>query len=539
MKRYFTLRYWKGQRLLLLAFLLLHVIVAAIYISNTGLTADEPDYYTYAARWAHGNVERSDKMYDSKSPIVAVALIPRIIKQLQQPGYKATDNGTQDTKEGRYFMVVFTLIIAVYLFVWIRRLFGATSWILPLLFFLFEPTVISYSMIITSDMATGACLTATMYHLYRFYETRQRGHFFVFATWLGISFVCKASLLFLSPLLALLYLFLLLTRKIRFKIKPLIVYGLLTCVIAVAVINISYVGKDSFHSLSQMGVSSTAFRKLASTPVINKIPIPVPANYVDALDLLQYHSEIGAGKMDSTYPGLFVNGNRKQQGGFWYYYLFIGLFKIPIAILLVVAAGLLTLAVKYKYVLTRLNKFIWFLFPAIFFFIILSCFNSFQLGFRHFLLVYPLLFISIAAVLAYWRTRLRFYWPVVGMLFIYMMASVMLYFSNFIPYTNEFLVDKKNAFRLMRDASLDYGQSDGYLRLYLLQNPDVAIPPDSPKAGKYIVTMTQLLDEGPYGTKHKYTWLLNFQPIAHYKFSMFIFHISEEDVTAMQQKSRP
>lgn len=536
MKQYFTKQYWKGQRLLLLAFLLVHIVVAAVHISMEGITVDEPDYYTYAARWAHGNVERDNPLYDSKSPVVAVALIPRIVKQIQHPNYKATDNGIQDVKDGRPFMVIYTIIIAIYLFVWIRRLFGAKAWILPVLFFLFDPTIISFSMIITSDMATGACLVATMYHLFRFYEERQRKHFLAFAQWLGISFVCKASLLFLLPCLVLLYVLLLLAGNLRFKLKPLLVYGSLTLVIAVTIINLAYFGKHTLHSLDQIQFFSSAFKSLASSHLINKIPVPVPANYVASLDLLLYHAEIGAGKLESSYPGVFVNGNLKHHGGFWYYYLFTGFYKIPISILLLVVIGIVTLLLRLRY-LRIIKEYIWFVWPALFFFFILSFFNPLQIGFRHFLLIYPLLFIGIAAVLKYWESRFKYATPTAWLFFGYMLICVGSYFPNLIAYTNEILWDKKNAFRKIRDSSIDYGQNENSTTVYLAVHPDVQIPPNSAKPGKYVVQMVELLDEGPVSPKKKYLWLLDFEPVDHYKYTMFIFNISAEDIASQQQKS--
>lgn len=537
MKQYFTAQYWKGQRLLLLTFLLVHVIVAAVHISHTGITVDEPDYYTYAARWAHGNVERDDKMFDSKSPIVAVALIPRIIKQLQQPDYKATDNGIQDVKNGRYLLVIFTLIIAFYLFKWIRKLFGAKAWIFPVLFFLFDPMVISFSMITTSDMATGACLIATMYHLYRFYNEKSWKQFVAFSTWLGVSFVCKASLLFLMPCLLLLYLLLLMIGELKFSLKKLIVYGGLSVLISIAVINIAYFGKDTLHSLNEMQFSSSAFRNLASNQVINHIPIPVPSNYIASLDLLQYHAEIGAGTPESSYPGVFINGELKHKGGFWYYYLFSGLFKIPVSILLLIVAGVVTLLFNFRIVVRQLEKYVWFLFPALFFFSILSFFNPLQLGFRHFLMIYPLFFIGIAALLKFWQYRLKYSFQIASILFIYLLISVAVYFPNLIAYTNEFVVDKKNVFRMIRDASIDYGQNNDAVVQYLKEHPEVTIPPKTPKPGKYIVTMMQLFDEGPASAKPKYFWLLNFEPVYHYKYSNFVFNISENDIAQLKEKS--
>jgi hypothetical protein len=537
MKQYFALQYWKGQRLLLLAFLLVHIVIAAIHISRQDVIVDEPDYYTYASRWLHGDVERTDKMFDSKTPVVAVALLPRIIKQLSQPGYQALDGGRSDVLSGRYLMVFFTIVISFYLFSWTRQLFGKKAWILPVLFFLFDPMVISYSMIITSDMASGACLLATMFHLYQFYLGKNRRHLLAFGGWLGLSFVCKASLLFLLPCLTLLYYILLITGAIRFNWKKHLGYAALLAVVSLLVINVAYFGKDSFHSLERMPLLSNSFKTLSAVPMVTKIPIPLPENYVVALDLLQYHQEIGAGKVESSYPGVFLNGEVRRQSGFWYYYLFVGFYKIPVSILLLIVMGICTFIVSFRGT-TFIQKHLWYAWPAAFFFIVLSCFNSFQIGLRHLLLIYPLFFIGIGALFNYWQTRFNYTRQIAYVLFLGMLFSVASYFPDLIPYTNEMLTDKKLVFRKIKDASIDYGQNITQRMEYIRDHPGTTLPQRQPTPGRFIATMADLIEETPESGITKYTWLLNFEPVVHYRYSMFVFDISAEDILRWQQKSR-
>ncbi len=524
MKNYFTLQYLKGQRLLLLAFLLLHVIVASIHISQQSITFDESDYYAYGVRWLQGKVERTDKMYDSKSPLTVVAAIPRIFKQLVEPGYKARDYGHTDMLNGRYFMVIYTIIIALYLFAWIRKLFGEKAWILPMLFFLFEPNVLSYSMIITSDMASGACLLATMFHLYRLYETRSKNQFILFSFWLGLSFVCKASLLFLLPYLLLLLVVLVIMKKVSFNPKKIFLYGLVTIVISLTVINVAYFGKESFRLLDATQFRSETFRTISKTPVLKNIPVPLPHNYIDALDLLQYHKQIGAGTPESSYPGVTIGDQVKYKGGFWYYYLYTGIFKIPIAILVLLFLGLmacLSQRVKPGY------RHWWYVMPVVFFFLLISIYNPFQLGFRHFLLIYPLLFISVAGSIHFCRERVRYkFTPLI--LLSYMLVSVAFYFPHLLSYTNELIIDKSMAFHKLKDGSIDYGQNTASYEKFVRSNrPEYQVPPTSPAPGKFIVKASQLMK---LKTLPDHSWLINIKPVGHYQFSMFLFNVTEEDL---------
>lgn len=529
MKAYFTSKYWKGQRLLLLVFLLVHVTLAAIHVSQQSITFDEEDYYTYSVRWLQGKVERTDKMYDSKSPFTVVSAIPRIVKQIADPGYKATDFGHNDLLNGRYFMVIYTIIIALYLFKLIRKQFGEKAWILPLLFFLFEPSVLGYSMIITSDMASGACLLATIFHLYAFYENRNKKQFLFFSLWLGLGFVCKSSLLFLLPYIVLLLVVLLVTKKIPFNLKKICVYGMAMMLLSIAVINLAYFGKDSLKPLENSQFKSEVFKNLSQTPFIKSLPIPLPHNYIDALDLLQYHKQIGAGTPESSYPGVTIGDETKYKGGFWYYYLYTGLFKIPIAILIVLVIGAPSLSFKK---MNSINGHRWFIMPAIFFLIVLSLVNPFQLGFRHFLLVYPLLFVAIAAGMHSF-TRKPGFRNISFALLAYMLFSAGFYFPHLLSYTNEFIIDKSKAFHKLKDGSLDYGQNTASYQNFIINNPDYNIPPSFPLPGKYIVKASKLQD---HMLLEDHSWLNSYAPVGHYQFSMFLFHVTEADIA--KQKGR-
>jgi hypothetical protein len=534
-KQYFTFRYWKGQRLLLLVFLLLHVTVSSVYITWQSITFDEKDYYGYCVNWMHGKPERNvpNRVFDSKTPVIAVATIPRVIKQIVSPGYKTTDLGISDLLAGRYAMVIFTLISAVYLFIWIRRLFGSKAWIFPLLFFLFDPLVLGFSMIITSDVATGTCLIATSYHLFAYFRKRSLQQFLFFAIWLSVSLLCKASLLYYLPCLLLICIILLLAKQIRFDLRHFVLHAGLLCFIVLAIMNLAYLGKGSFKALDQSEFKSHSFRQLSTTPVIKDIPVPLPFNYIEGLDILQYQAELGAGHETSTHHGTYLGSNQKYKGGFWYYYLYSGFYKTPIATLFLILAGLLV-------VFTSLRKqffsvHFWYVMPFIFFFIILSCFNPFQGGLRHLLLIYPLCFLFIAAAFNFLSKNFgRINLIATGML-VYMLISAALFFPWLISYTNEFIPDKKNVLSKIRDSSIDYGQNAAQLDKFKKEHIGYTSGYPEPKAGNYIVPASNLLN---FKNRRNASWLRNFEPIDHYQYSMFIFHISEQDLHSLKQKSR-
>ena len=84
----------KNWQIILL--ILLHTLFAALYINQRDICSDEPDYLEYARKWLQGNPERSYALYDSKSPVVIVAWVPRIINQVLNNPIHKNDCGKSD-----------------------------------------------------------------------------------------------------------------------------------------------------------------------------------------------------------------------------------------------------------------------------------------------------------------------------------------------------------------------------------------------------------------------------------------------------------
>jgi len=514
----------KKQRWVLVAFLLLHTVVAALHIQQQGLTTDERAYYIYSTRWLHGQVERIEKQDDSKTPVTVLSSIPRTIIQLIKPTYKASDNGLHDMRIGRYVMVAYTCVIAVYFFCWCRKLFGGWAWVLPLLLFLFDPMVLAYSMIIGSDMATGACVIAVFYHLFQLHHTRQKVNYWLAAIWIGVGCVAKPSLVFLLPCIAGMGLLLLLTGKISFRPWRLLAAGFIGVIVIMLVINTAYFFKQTGSQLTDMPTTSKLFKVIIGhIPFAGKLCMPVPKTYYASLDLLQYHKEIGGGTTKSSYPGVYLNGRYKLKSGFWYYYLVVACYKMPIATLLLLILSIVTGIIFFDW-RRFFSEQCWYVWPAVFFVLVLSLFNSFQIGFRHMLVIYPLLFIVIAAMLNRIQQRVPLAASAAWVLFLWMVLSVAHYFPNLIPYTNEMVWNKKMVYKKMNDSNIDYSQSLPDMAEYIAANPGLTEAPKKPAGGRFVVSIQQL---NPYNidTATTRAWLQNFKPVSHYQYSLLVYEV--------------
>ena len=143
------------RTLLLFALLLFHSLLTIIYVQHQPITNDEPDYFAYSKRWLKGHPEKVLDVDDSKTPIVAVCWVPRIIKQFQSPDLQLHDWGRSDLLLGRYMMVVFFWGVFFYTYQWSRKLFGENGWWLPLILLLIDPLFMAFSPVSTEAISSG------------------------------------------------------------------------------------------------------------------------------------------------------------------------------------------------------------------------------------------------------------------------------------------------------------------------------------------------------------------------------------------------
>ena len=526
--------FWKGQRLILLAFLLLHTAASFYYISHQNITFDEPQYIEYAKRWLQGKPERIELLDDSKSPVIAVCWLPRIVRQVINPDYQLNDYGRKDQAEGRYIMIIFSLITAVYVYWWCKELYGKKGWYLPLLLLLFDPLYLSYSTIITTDLACGTFLVTLLYHYRKYLVYAARKQFYAAAIFAGLGIVTKQTMLFvvvLLPLISLIHYFSTKETSRLFN-KRAAVDALVFLCIVILVINVSYYFHRSFTPFGRFSFESQVLQHLQQQlSFLHWLPVPLPEAYVQSIDMLKAHADLGAGKPMSTFNGVYLFGELKETGGFWYYYLVLLFYKLPIGTLLLIVASIF-LFIKQFTIEGFAKKYLFLLLPILFYGIILSFFNHFQIGIRHILLLFPLLFIGLGKLFQTVAKAKPTYKLLLGGAVVYTFISVATYYPYIIPYTNEFIGDKKTVYRKIMDSSIDYGQSDSSVSSFIAAHPGYKAESPFPAPGKYAVPMDHVLnghlkDKNSY---NPYEWYQKLEPSGLHRNVVLLFDITEEDL---------
>lgn len=512
------------DRRLFIALMVFHFLLSGWFISRTGFTADESDYYGYAIRWRHGDTQRIYPIEDSKSPIVAPSLIPNIIKpwvDLRNDPY-----GFKMLQMGRWCMYVFQVLGAFVLFLWMYRLWGGRHWLLPLVLYLFDPTVFSFGMIVGTDMVCASLVLATCYSLWRYTQMGALRYWLLTSVFCALALVAKASMIYLPVLMLLLVV---VNRLVKSSEESVfigagqwlrnVVLLLLVCWLA---ISSAYQFRHMFFPVSELSAKSHAMQQLKqSLHGIAGWPVPLPYDYLSAFDLLRYHGDLGgAPHPDNTYGGVSVLGHYYNKGPVWYYYLVSFGVKLPLLTLLLLATALLLWwRSGRRLALLDHHLFVWL--PLLYFGVMLSLTNPFQIGIRHALLLFPFLSLLAGYGLRFWmgrRPRLLRGALVIQFLFL------VNYWPNMIAYTNELFWPKHLVYRYVNDSTIDYDESVVYLERFLAAHKEYRMPPPQPAAGRFAINVRYLT--ASYN-RFGYEWLYkNFEPVGHYMHTVLLFDIS-------------
>jgi hypothetical protein len=199
--------------------------------------------------------------------------------------------------------------------------------------------------------------------------------------------------------------------------------------------------------------------------------------------------------------------------GIWYYYLVTLFFKTPIPLLVFFFAAIVSRQrmVQHK---------IFLLVPVLFFLLVMSLLYHVQAGVRHIIFIYPFLFLLSAA----WIGKMmdtRWRWVVyVGL--VWWIVSMGRYWSQFYPYTNELVLDKKNAWQWVGHANLNIEQ--GYLaaKKFLIAHKDIQMLPDRPGQGKFLVSVDDYLDSWNTGA---FDWIRKYPVSGEVAFTWLIIEV--------------
>lgn len=501
-----------------------YLINGLIAIPRNSVTYDEMDHWSYGKRILKLQPEKIYPYDDgSAMPVSGLNALPRAAEQLIKPGLLKTDGGFSDIMHGRYVTLFICLLTGFFIYSWSKELFGEIAAIFSLFLFVFCPNLNGHGILLTTDAYTALFTVSTCYYFWKFNKQSGWKDFLLFCISMALAQLVKYSMLHLFILLAIISILQLIKRRTLFlnwkiNFKRLLVFA----AVFLLIINTGYFFNNTGRSLNATETRSTTFTNL-KTSVIGNIPIPIPGPYMEGLDLTMHMNELGGGNPNVSGEN-YLFGEKKSGTGFWNYYLVSFLYKTPLHILLILFAVILFLIVREKKE-GHLSSMIFLFGIPVYFLLLLGIQSNAQIGLRHVLFVYPLLYVLAGSIwnFSFIKNKIRLIIPV---MLIYGVVTYYFYYPNLISYTNEFITDKKNAYKVFADSNLDFGQGEVIIKEYLEKNRDVKIADTVVAEGKFLLGINDYLDLNRTG---KYAWLSKFKPVSHINFCFLLFSIRKED----------
>lgn len=286
----------------------------------------------------------------------------------------------------RWACIPISLIGAMFCFTWAKELYGKIAGLVALTLWCFSPNILAHAELVTPDAAATAFGIGAGYVFWRWLKMPTWEHAACAGLLLGLAELSKMSWLLLFGLWPLLWIFWRLTsgnerwswpawRKQGIQLTAILLGGLY-------LLNLGYLFDRSFTQLKNFTFVSETLagpedaggggNRLAET-WLGELPMPVPKQYLQGLDLQKRDFE------NYGQPS-YLRGKWKDSG-WWYYYLYGCLVKVPhgTQLLFLFAVGLSIVAIRAG---NWRNEII-LLAPAISLFILLSSQTEFSHHFRY------------------------------------------------------------------------------------------------------------------------------------------------------------
>jgi hypothetical protein len=472
-------------------------------------------------------------------------------------GYHLMDRNAAEYQEifvaARAMVIGMAVLLGLLVWHWSTVLYGWRSALIALTFFAFSPTMLAHGHLVTLDMSGGLGFTLAAYAIWKMLGTPTFGR----AVLAGAAFAIAALLKLSGSVLVVAVVVATAVRVVssRTEERPLgalTAFGLLVTMglTSLLLLNLAY-GFDGTLALLSEARLDPAGSLAALVESFPGIRLPFPQSYVEGVDMVM---NVGV----AVEPSYFLNGELTSEG-WWYYHFAAFFYKTPMPLL--IAATVALVAWPWTRVRGAREYCLWL--PVALIFFSNTAFNSLQIGVRHVLPAYPLLFVFISGRLggivepveAGQSTTLahRAGAVVVAGLLLWFVAGTVAVGPRYFQYFNAWAGGAEGGHEHLVDSNIDWGQDLLRLSEYMKENrideiqlayfgrvdPEVyginyvALEPPG-RDGLAAVSATFLMGR-PYFwvlggrmrwvPSNTYTWLQTREPIARVG-SMFIYDLN-------------
>ena len=373
----------------------------------------------------------------------------------------------------RLVMVTMAMGLALWVALWTWELYGAFAASVALILFCADPNLIAHSAIVQTDFPFALFFFGSMYFFGRTLSNLAWSNLLMTAALFSAAVVTKFSAFIILPI----WLALGLIRIVQLEpihssiLDPPKITGRWAKTASIAAIVMLGV---TFAYLSTWLIYQLRFDAI----VLQRGELPTGNLSLDSLS--NFILSVAREYMLLPEALLFGLGDAYQRmgrtayllgeispNGFWLYFPVAFLVKTPVPTLLIII-----LAIVYQLTSRRpkVSGTHFLLVPVV----TLFCFaiwSRLNVGWRHILPMYPLLFVWLGGMVSVmWRSERRSTRLVLFCLGVWLVASTLLAYPNYLAYFNEAAGGSKNGRSILVDSNLDWGQDLKALKNWMTHN---------------------------------------------------------------------
>jgi tetratricopeptide (TPR) repeat protein len=480
----------RRQPLVAIAVTVLLAIIAlqlTIMARVNSCTWDEADH-TYAGymQWKHGDFGLNAE----HPPLVKfLAALPLLKMDLKMPPLQDRPYRLQEAAGGRDFVfqndantILFrarmatlpvALLLALFVFLTGQEMFGTGAGLIALSLISFDPTLLANSALVTTDAGQAFFMLWAIYAFYRYVNVPSTWRLVTAGSAVGLALASKHSAVLLFPMLLLLALFEVLSRR---KQSASIVIGSLrrhVLRLGLALITISAMSLCilwAFYGFRYRARVESLPLNPTMAAQLHRVPSAFEGRALGFIDKLHLLPE------SYTYGFAHVLFQSKAFASYllgmiyphpvWFFFPIAMPIKATLTFLILFGIAIWAVATdRFR----ALRELLYMGIPALVY-MVFAMAGGMNIGVRHVLPVY--IFLSIASAGAAWKLiqRDRRWLYTVIVLVVFQAGSVLHAFPAYASYANEAAGGPSNVHNLLSDSSADWGQQLKSVKAYLDAN---------------------------------------------------------------------
>ena len=566
------------------------VVLLLIFIFGSGLyyavtnsvTADEKTHIATG----YINLKFNDFSFNIEHPpfMKQVSALPLLFMNLQFPDkvYEESSKGMDIVNIQNAFLfgmgnnldkililsrlpnMLISMMLGLFIYLYSRKANGMFAGIISLTLFIFSPSFLAHSPLVTMDIAISCFYFAAVYFLMRYFKDNNIKLLTLAALFIGFTLISKYSGLILLPVVYMLvllrafdkdYMELKLSRWVMILAVPAIIF-VVSYKLSLRIIAPAFLLYATSYIFIKKPVISQRLRSSGKILIFLLVIgfLMVILDYTD-YSWFPFHSATKA-----YFKGLAYFAGHAREGhlsyllgdysktGWWYYFPLAILFKTPFASVVLIVLGFVGLFRSKE----GINSKAFLLIPLFAYFFAACFINKVNIGIRHILPVYPFLFVIAGYVVKLSIDTIKakaIKVIVIAFLLVSVMDSLAAYPAH-LSYFNCVTGGCKQGDKYLGDSNIAWGQDYKRLRGYIDENNIeyvnmlVTFKPNNiygiaerqiPEKEKRIPRKGYYVIDGIVRQKEILAWTENVEP-RDYVGSLIIYEIDNEDIERIRNK---